>query len=114
MVAGAPLEMRRGEIWWVNLAPPWGRRPVLLVARTEVYDILTWVIVAPITTTLRDTPTVVALDPRADGIPQRSVVSLDSIQLARREWFDTLITRLGQERMDEVDQAIHFALGLRH
>lgn len=92
---------------------PWGRRPVLLLARNEAYALLTWVMVAPLTTTIRTIPTAVPLDPLADGVPQPCVVSLDNIQAIRKDWLDGMIVPLRAETMLAVDQAIHFALGLR-
>ena len=29
--------MKRGEIWWADLPPPVGRRPVLLLSRDRAY-----------------------------------------------------------------------------
>ena len=104
--------MRRGEVWWANLGERWGRRPVLLLARDEAYDVLTWVMVAPITTNLRSIPTAVALNPEADGVPRVCVVALDNIQAIRKSWLDARVTALGPDRMREIDQAIHFALDL--
>ena len=104
--------MRRGEVWWADLPAPWGRRPVLLLARDEAYRLLTWVMVAPLTSTVRDIPTAVPLDPD-DGVPQPCVVLLDAIQAIRREWLDERITALDQETLQAVDRAIRFALGLR-
>ena len=104
--------MRCGEVWWATLPSPWGRRPVLLLARNEAYAILTWVTVAPLTTTIRAIPTAVPLQPIADGIPQPCAVSLDNIQTVRKDWLDTVIVRLRAEKMQAVDRAIHFALGL--
>lgn len=105
--------MRRGEVWWADLDAPWGRRPVLLVARDEAYQVLTWVMVAPLTTRIRAIPTAVALDPADDGVPERCTVSLDNIQAIRTGWLDTVIVRLRPERMEAVDRAMRFALGLR-
>ncbi len=105
--------MKRGEVWWANLPSPWGRRPVLLVARNEAYAVLRWVMVAPLTTRLRDVPTAVRLDPGTDHVPQPCVATLDSVQVIRKEWLDTPIAQLSPEKMREVDRAIHFALGLR-
>jgi mRNA interferase MazF len=84
-----------------------------LLARDEAYAMLTWVMVAPLTTTIRDIPTAVALEPRVDGVPQSCVVNLDSIQTIRKTWLDTPIARLSADRMRAVDRATHFALGLR-
>ena len=65
----APLGARRGlqrvstaatvrqyEIWWASLPPPVGRRPVLLLSRDSAYAVLNKVIVAEVTSTLRDIP----------------------------------------------------------
>ena len=105
--------MRGGEVRWADLDAPWGRRPVLLVARDEAYRLLTWVMVALLTTNIRDIPTAVRLDPRADGVSERCIVNLDSIQTIRVSWIDDLITRLRPTTIQAVDRAIHFALALR-
>jgi len=104
--------VKRGEIWWANLPDPWGRRPVLLLARDEAYDLLTWVAVAPLTTTVRNIPTTVALTPDVDGVPQACVASLDNIQAIRTGWLAARIAALNPDRMREVERAIHFALDL--
>lgn len=105
--------MKRGEVWWADLPTPWGRRPVVLLARNEAYGILTWVAVAPLTTTIRDIPTAVLLDPHVDGVPQRCVVTLDNLQSVRKEWLSTVVTSLRPETMRAIDRAIRFALDLR-
>ena len=105
--------MRRGEVWWADLPEPWGRRPVVLLARDEAYAVLTWIVVAPLTTRIRDIPTAVVLSPDVDGVPRRSAVYLDHLQAVRREWLTAPIVRLGSERIQAIDRAIHFALGLR-
>lgn len=96
-----------------QLTPTGGRRPVLLVARNQAYEVLTWVMVAPITTRLRNIPTMVALNPHPDSLPRSCTVSLDNIQAIRKEWLANLILRLRKERMDEVDRVLRFALGMR-
>ncbi|MGH2460520.1 MAG: type II toxin-antitoxin system PemK/MazF family toxin [Chloroflexota bacterium] len=105
--------MRRGEVWRADLPEPWGRRPVVLLARNEAYEILTWVTVAPLTTTIRDIPTAVLLDPHVDGVPRRCVVALDNLQSIRKEWLSTVVTSLPPETMRAIDRAIRFALDLR-
>ena len=104
--------MRRGEVWWANLPEPWGRRPVLLLARDEAYDVLTWVVVAPITTNVRPIPTAVALTPDTDGVPRACAAALDNMQAIRKSWLDARITSLARDRMREIEQAAHFALDL--
>jgi mRNA interferase MazF len=104
--------MKRGEIWWANMPDPWGRRPVLLLARDEAYEVLSWVTVAPLTTAPRRIPSTVSLDPSADGVALPSIVTLDHILSVRTSWLERQITTLNAERMREVDRAIHFALNL--
>ena len=107
--------MKRGEVWWAYLPAPWGRGPVLLLTRDEAYAVLTWVMVAPLTTTTttyRDIPTAVPLEPNTDGIPQHCVVSLDNIQAIRKTWLESRIVDLRAEKMQDIEDAIHFALGL--
>ena len=70
--------MRRGEIWWAELEPPAGRRPVLLLSRNEAYTVRSLVIVAPVTTRIRDIPSEVPLG-TDDGLPQDCVANLDTI-----------------------------------
>lgn len=106
--------MGRGDVWWADLPPPWDRRPVVLVARPEAYANLTWVMVAPISTNIRRLPTVVTLDPEADGVAEPSAIYLDSIQAVHRDWLDTRITRLRPAKMQAVERAIHFALSLQN
>src|SRR2546428_398061 len=108
-----PTPDRPGPPRWANLPPPWGRRPVRLVARNRAYEILARVMVAPLTTTIRRIPTAVRLEPGVDGVDRRCVISLDNIMPVRRDWLDGYIADLSREKMREVDQAIRYALDLR-
>ena len=105
--------MRRGAVWWADLRDPWGQRPVVLVARDEVYATLTWIMAAPTTTRLRTAPSTVLLDPDQDPVPRPCVVQLDHVQSIRRDWLIERIGDLSVSRMTEIDRALHFALGLR-
>ena len=79
----------QGEIWWAEAEDK--RRPVLVVTRTEAVPVLRWLIVAPVTRTVRAIPTEIALD--ADqGLPQPCVASFDNLQPIRRTF---LTERLG-------------------
>ena len=53
----------QGEIWWAEASDK--RRPVLVVTRNEAIPVLTWIVVAPVTKTVRRIPTEVALGPAA-------------------------------------------------
>ena len=101
----------RGEIWWAVLPAPVGRRPVLILTRDSVIASRTHVTVAPLTRTRRGIASEVDLS-TADGLPKASTVSLDSIQTISKALLRRKITRLSASRLDQVCQAIHFALDL--
>ena len=103
--------MRRGEIWWAEMAPPAGRRPVLLLSRDEAYSVRELVIVAPVTTRIRQIASEVPLG-LADGLPRACVVNLDTITTIARASLSERMTTLTTEKLKAVEAALHFALGL--
>lgn len=105
--------MNRGEVWWADLPAPFGRRPVLLLSRTDAYRLLTSVVVAPLTTSTRNVDSQVHLLPDSDHVHRACSVSLDNLLTVERFRLDERMTTLTDARMDEVEDAIHFALGLR-
>lgn len=102
--------MRRGEIRWYTFARPDKRRPVLVLTRDSALEFLGEVTVAPITTTIRDIPSEVALS-TADGMPRPCAVNLDHVQTVSPAKVGALVTTLGSLRMAEVRTALLFALG---
>ena len=104
--------MRRGEVWWAELPEPVGRRPVVLLTRDGAYSYRTMATVAPLTTTVRGIPAEVELGP-ADGLPRRCVVNLDNLQTIDQRRLRGRITFLASNRLQDIDDAIQFALGLR-
>jgi mRNA interferase MazF len=104
--------MRRGEVWWAELPEPVGRRPVVLLTRDGAYGYRTMAAVAPVTTTIRGIPAEVELG-AVDGLPRRCVVNLDNLQTIDQRRLRGRITSLASERLQAIDDAIHFALGLR-
>ncbi len=103
--------MRRGEVWWSQLPPPIGRRPVVLLSRDSAYRVRVAVTVAPVTRTVRDIPVEVALD-ESDGLPSRCVANLDDIATIPKTLIKRRIAVLSPEKMQEVEAAIRFALDL--
>jgi mRNA interferase MazF len=103
--------VKKDEIWWADLEPPAGRRPVLLLSRDEAYAVRELVTVAPVTTRIRNIPTEVPLG-AADGMTRPCVINLGTITtIARMSLRERLVT-LGPEKKKAVEAAIHFALGL--
>jgi mRNA interferase MazF len=103
--------VRRGEIWWAELGKPAKRRPVVLLSRNEAYSVRSLVIVAPVTTRVRNIPSEVTLGV-ADGLPQDCVANLDTITTVPKDCFRSRVTGLSATKIKEVEAAIHFALGM--
>jgi mRNA interferase MazF len=103
--------MRRGEVWWAELEPPTGRRPVVLLSRDEAYSVRSLVIVAPVTTRIRHIPSEVPLGVD-DGISQDCVANLDTITTIPKSCLHSRLTTLSPRKLKEIEAAIHFALGL--
>ena len=104
--------MKRGEIWWADQKEPIGRRPVLLLSRDESYKVRNAVIVAQITTIIRNIPTEVYLDTQ-DDMPKKCVINCDDIGTIRKHSLTERITTLKSEKIEQMEQAIKFALALK-
>ena len=103
--------MKRGEIWWAELQPPAGRRPVLLLSRDEAYSVRELVTVAPVTTRVRGIPSEVPLG-LEDGLPKPCAANLDTITTIAKARLRDRIAILSAEKQRAVEAALHFALGM--
>ena len=103
--------MKRGEIWWAELSPPAGRRPVLLLSRNEAYAVRELVMVAPLTTRVRGIPSEVPLGGE-DGVPRPCVTNLDTIATVAKTSLRERLTSLSGDKFKAVENALHFSLGL--
>jgi mRNA interferase MazF len=103
--------LKRGEVWWADLPPPAGRRPVVLLLRDESYAIRTLVTFAPVTSRVRGIPVEVALGP-PDGLPRMCAANLDTINTVAKARLVQRISTLSPIKMQAIDAAIRFALGL--
>ncbi len=104
--------MIQGDICYHTFKSPDKRRPVLILTRSSAVSDLTWITIAPITTTLRQLPTEVWLD-EDDGMRAACAISLDNIQTVQKEKLGKIITHLSNERMNEVFEAIMFAFSFK-
>jgi len=82
---------RRGEVWFAEV-PGDKRRPVLVLTRDPLGQLLHSVICAPITSTVRGLATEVALGTEA-GLLEESVANFDNALLLDRA---RLVRRLGR------------------
>jgi mRNA interferase MazF len=103
--------VRRGEVRWYTFKAPDKRRPVLILTRDSAISYLNALTVAPITTTVRDIPSEVFLTPE-DGLLENCAANMDNIQTVPRNKLGPLIAYLSPARLEEVNRAIAFALGL--
>ena len=85
----------QGEIWWAEATDK--RRPVLVVTRSEAVPVLTWVLVAPVTRTVRGIPTEISLGPE-QGLPEECVASFDNLQPIRRAYLTSRAGALSDPR----------------
>jgi mRNA interferase MazF len=100
----------RGEVWTYRFKEPDKRRPVLVLSRDEAIDVLTTVLVAPVTSTLRDIPSQVVIGV-SEGLEHDSAVSLDHVQCVDRVKLIRRLGRLPPARMREVCAALAVATG---
>ena len=104
--------MRRGEIWWADLPPPVGRRPVVLLSRDRAYAVRTAVTVAFITSTIRGIPVEVPLG-KTEGLPKDCVVNLDLVNTIPKSALTQRVAALAPPKLADVETALRFALALK-
>lgn len=81
-----------------------------MLSRDAALPRLRQALIGPCTTTIRDLPTEVRLEPAEDPIPRRSVVNLDSVESVS---IGTLVDRLGRlsdDRMRQICDALAVAV----
>ncbi len=90
-------------MWWAEAEDK--RRPVLVVTRSEAVPVLSSILVAPVTRTIRGIPTEVPLGP-AEGLPVECVASMDQLQPIRRAFLTERVGRLGPEEAGALCRAL--------
>jgi mRNA interferase MazF len=103
--------MKRGEVRWYKFKHPDKKRPVVILTRNSILEYLGEVTVAPVTSAVRDIPSEALLS-RSDGMPRDCAVNCDHIQTVAKSNIGPLITTLSKEKLDEIRNAINFALSL--
>jgi mRNA interferase MazF len=100
-----PQRVKRGEIWWAELPPPVGSRPVVILTRDAVLHSIGAIAVALVTRTIRQLPTEVVLG-RRQGLPGRCVANLDNILTVPRQRLQRLMGACDAAKIAELNQAI--------
>ena len=101
--------MNRGEVWWVE-HPGAGRRPACVLTRQAAIPVLTSVLVAPATRTIRGIPTEVRLS-RDEGMPDECALSFDSLTTVPKALLTERITGVPAARREELCAALRAATG---
>lgn len=70
------------------------RRPVLVVSRDEVIPVLNNIVVAPVTSTVRNIPTCIPVGP-TEGIDHASVATFDNLAAVPKSVLTTQLGGLG-------------------
>jgi mRNA interferase MazF len=86
---------RQGEIWWAEAQGK--RRPVLVVTRSEAIPVLSWLVIAPVTSQVRRIPTEIAVGPE-EGLPTTSATSVDKLQPIHRAFLTQRVGALADPR----------------
>jgi mRNA interferase MazF len=101
--------VNRGEVWWVE-HPDAGRRPACVLTRQAAIPVLSSVLVAPATRTIRGIPTELKLT-RADGMPDECALSFDNLTTVPKALLTTRITSVPDSRLSELCDALRAAAG---
>jgi mRNA interferase MazF len=102
--------VNRGEIWQYRFKPPDKRRPVLVLSRAVVIPLLHTVMVAPVTSTRRGSPSEVPVG-ISEGLKHDSAVNLDHVQTIERADLVSFVGSLNEAQMRRVCQALAIATG---
>ncbi len=112
------MSARRGEVWLVDFGEPVGReqsgrRPAVVVSADRLNDSPAGVVVVvPTTTTRRDLPSHVEIDPDGSGLDELSYAKCEDVKSVSRQ---RLIGRLGIVGPDvtfEIGRILRFLLDL--
>jgi mRNA interferase MazF len=99
----------RGQVWWGEIDGI-GRRPFLIMTRSAAIPVLTSVLAAPVTRTIRGIPTELRLGPD-DGMPTDCVASFDNLSVIPKAYLVSQICELRAGRLAEACTAMRVAIG---
>lgn len=100
-------ELGHGQVWWADLDKV---RPIVVLTRRNVAPLLSRVLVAPVTTTVRGIPTEVEVG-ASEGLAEGSAVNLDNAQLIGVHHLLRRAGALTPARWHEVCDAMAAVLG---
>ncbi len=99
----------RGEIWLLDRPKPDKRRPVLVLSRPSLIELLHTVTVASVTSSLRGSPTEVELG-LDEGLKHASCVNLCNVFTVPRHALTAFVGTVAPEKMARVGAALAVAV----
>ena len=100
----------RGDIWLYRFAPPDKRRPVLILSRNSLLEVVQTATVAPITSTSHGAPVEVQLGTE-QGLKSDSWANLANIVTVRRTDLVRWVGSVSPQVMKEICRALNIAVG---
>ncbi len=102
----------RNDIFWADLGPPAGRRPVCVLTRNAAIEVLLSVTCAPITRTIRGIASEVEIGPD-QGLPEACVISCDNvITIPLSDLEDEPVGHLDDVTRAQLDAALRYSLDI--
>ena len=102
----------RNDIFWADLGPPAGRRPVCVLTRDAAISVLDRVTCAPITTTIRGIGSEVEVGP-AHGLPRTAVINCDGLVTIQQTALDSQpVGHLDSPARADLDRALRYSLDI--
>jgi mRNA interferase MazF len=100
--------IQQGQIWWGEL-PHEKARPFLILTRQSAVRALEAVVVAPVTSNVRNLPSEVSLG-AADGLRRECVANFDALSTMRRAHLTRPVGKIAPGRWHEVCEALRAAI----
>lgn len=109
----------RGEIWFVDLPTDptgKGRRPVVIISLNErnKHPRADTVLIAPLTTTIKEVPTHIYLPPGETGLPEPSAIRAEDITVVRKTCLTeprSALRTLSHTRICQIAEKARIAMG---
>jgi mRNA interferase MazF len=97
-----------GEVWWGEI-PDQGPRPYLVLTRDAAIPVLSHVLVAPVTRSVRSIPTEVPLG-AAEGLHTECAATMDNVTTVRKGYLVRRMGSIDRSRRREVCAALSAAV----
>ena len=113
------IEIRRGEVWLVDLGPPGkgreihGSRPFLVISADEFNNCpADLVMVLPITTTRRAIPSHIEIVPPEGGLKKESFVKCDQVRTISKARLKKRLGNISKKTIVRIEDALRMLLCL--